>query len=223
MLTHTDVWQAIDGLAAAHGCSVSALAKRAGLDSTTFNKSKRVSPQGKLRWPSTESLAKVLQATGDSLNDFVRLAGRHKPGADRRRIPVREIVVADLAEAGTGVGTDADPGRTGSGHALRRRAGKRRVSLPDPGRSNLLALEIGDESLRPLYRDGDILVVSTEAPIRRGDRVVVKTEGGEIIARALARQTARHLCFEPLTARDAPRELPRSEIRWMARILWSSQ
>jgi len=53
--------------------SPSGLARLAGLDPTTFNKSKRGAANGKLRWPSTESLAKVLSATGASLDDFVAL------------------------------------------------------------------------------------------------------------------------------------------------------
>ena len=57
MLTHDQIWNAIDRLAARAGLSPSALAKRAGLDPTTFNKSKRITPDGRERWPSTESVA----------------------------------------------------------------------------------------------------------------------------------------------------------------------
>ena len=73
MLTHTQIWRAIDALAARNGMSPSGLAKLAGLDPTTFNKSKRGAANGKLRWPSTESLAKILGATGATLDDFVAL------------------------------------------------------------------------------------------------------------------------------------------------------
>ena len=48
MLKHTDIWRAIDRLAAQHGLSASGLARRAGLDPTTFNKSKRTTNDGKL-------------------------------------------------------------------------------------------------------------------------------------------------------------------------------
>ncbi len=67
MLTHASIWQAIDALAAQHGLTASGLARRAGLDPTSFNRSKRISRSGKPRWPSTESLAKILAATGASL------------------------------------------------------------------------------------------------------------------------------------------------------------
>ena len=62
MFTHQQVWNAIDVIAERSGLSASALAKRAGLDSTSFNKSKRIGPDGRQRWPTTESMAKVLAA-----------------------------------------------------------------------------------------------------------------------------------------------------------------
>ena len=73
MLTHDDIWIAIERLAASNGYSPSGLAKRAGLDPTSFNKSKRVSPEGKLRWPSTESLSKVLTVTDSTMSDLIAL------------------------------------------------------------------------------------------------------------------------------------------------------
>lgn len=71
MFTHGQIWQGIDRLASSHGYSASGLAKLAGLDATSFNKSKRTSPEGKPRWPSTESLSKVLAVTNATMSDFV--------------------------------------------------------------------------------------------------------------------------------------------------------
>jgi orotate phosphoribosyltransferase len=73
MLSHEDVWTAIDRLAQTFGYSPSGLAKQAGLDPTSFNKSKRMSPDGKPRWPSTESLAKILAVTGATMSEFIGL------------------------------------------------------------------------------------------------------------------------------------------------------
>ena len=78
MLTHAQIWRAIDGLAAAHGLSPSGLARQAGLDPTTFNKSKRGDEGGKLRWPSTDSITKILAATGMTLIDFAVLIESEK-------------------------------------------------------------------------------------------------------------------------------------------------
>ena len=73
MLTHAQIWNALDRLAARAGLSASGLAKKAGLDPTTFNKSKRITPDGHARWPSTESVAKSLAATGTPIDVFVQL------------------------------------------------------------------------------------------------------------------------------------------------------
>src|SRR5262249_31498432 len=73
-MRHGDLWKAIDQLAERHGLSPSGLAKRAGLDPTAFNKSKRVAADGSPRWLSTESLIKSLDAVGSTLEDFAALA-----------------------------------------------------------------------------------------------------------------------------------------------------
>ena len=94
MLTHSQIWRAIDALAARHGMSPSGLARLAGLDPTTFNKSKRGTANGKLRWPSTESLAKVLSATGAGLDEFLALV------AEKSTIRARMVPLIGMAQAG---------------------------------------------------------------------------------------------------------------------------
>ena len=84
MLSHDRVWAAIDALAERHSLSVSGLARRAGLDSTAFNKSKRRSADGRPRWPSTESLAKIMAATSSSMDElFALLEGGENPSRER--------------------------------------------------------------------------------------------------------------------------------------------
>ena len=75
LLTHEQIWSALDRLAARAQLSPSGLARRAGLDPTTFNKSKRVTADGRERWPSTESVAKALAAADASIDIFVELMG----------------------------------------------------------------------------------------------------------------------------------------------------
>ena len=70
---HDDIWGVIDRIALMNSMSVSALAKKAGLDATAFNRSKRAYPSGKCRWPSTASLVKVLKASSLSWRDFTRI------------------------------------------------------------------------------------------------------------------------------------------------------
>src|SRR6188508_3394339 len=95
MLTHAQIWTALDRLAARSGLSPSGLAKKAGLDPTTFNKSKRITPDGRPRWPSTESVSKSLAATGVTMDTFVSLI----EGSARA---TRAVPLLGLAQAGTG-------------------------------------------------------------------------------------------------------------------------
>src|SRR6202035_3145910 len=102
MLTHSQIWTGIDRLAARAGLSPSGLAKRAGLDPTTFNKSKRITPDGRARWPSTESIAKALSASIVSFWSFVSLIGESNGGT-------QAVPLLGFAEAGAG-GTFDDKG-----------------------------------------------------------------------------------------------------------------
>ena len=88
MLKHGDIWRAIDRLAETKGLSASGLAKHAGLDPTTFNRSKRSNDDGKQRWPGTESIAKILEATSTSLGEFVGLIGEARGPGVVQRVPV---------------------------------------------------------------------------------------------------------------------------------------
>ena len=95
MLTHDQIWTALDRLAERAGLTTSALAKRAGLDPTTFNKSKRITAEGRERWPSTKSVAKSLAATNTSIDSFVQLIG------DAPRT-VQSVPLLGFAQAGAG-------------------------------------------------------------------------------------------------------------------------
>src|ERR671911_3007340 len=94
-LTHSQVWSAMDRLASRAGLSPSGLAKRSGLDPTTFNKSKRITADGRERWPSTESVSKALAATNSSIDTFVQLIG--DGGRSLQSVPP-----LGLAQAGSG-------------------------------------------------------------------------------------------------------------------------
>jgi len=209
MLRHSDIWRAIDRLAERHGTSPSGLARQAGLDATTFNKSKRVTGDGKLRWPSTESLAKALRATGASLGEFLALMGDDGPTVSQR-IPV--IGYAQAGEAGF-----FDDGGYPVGQ------GWDEVTFPHLGDPGAYALEVTGDSMEPVYRDGDIIVVSPGASVRRGDRVVVKTLEGEVMAKELRRQSARRLELGSLNDAHEDRVLPLDQVAWVARIVWASQ
>src|SRR3954451_22986320 len=143
-LTHAQVWTALDRLAERAGLSASGLARRAGLDPTTFNKSKRITADGRERWPSTESVAKALAATGSSIEIFVQLMGAGRPA--------QSVPVLGLAQAGTGGHFDISGFPTGKGWE--------EVALPSSGDEHAYALEISGDSMSPAYRDGDVIVIS---------------------------------------------------------------
>ena len=210
MLRHSDIWRALDRLAETHGTSPSGLARRAGLDPTTFNKSKRLTADGKLRWPSTESVSKVLNATGASLSEFLSLMGEDRADALGQRIPV--IGYAQAGDEGY-----FDDGGFPIGQ------GWDEVTFPHIGDPHAYALEITGDSMEPVYRDGDIIVVSPGGSVRRGDRVVVKTTEGEVMAKQLIRQSARRLELASVNSLHEDRVLNIEDVMWTARIVWASQ
>jgi phage repressor protein C with HTH and peptisase S24 domain len=210
MLRHSDIWRSIDRLAAAHGLSPSGLAKRAGLDPTTFNKSKRATREGKLRWPSTESIAKILEATGASLDELVSYISETSEQPSLRNFPI-----IGFAQAGA-EGYFDDAGYPAG-------AGWDEIPFPDVGDPQAYSLEISGNSMEPIYRDGDIIVVAPQASIRRGDRVVVKTREGEVMAKQLLRRTAHKYELQSLNPEHKDRSIPIEDVEWVARILWASQ
>jgi phage repressor protein C with HTH and peptisase S24 domain len=220
MWNHEAVWGAIDALAVRHGLSPSGLAKRAGLDPTAFNPSKRHGSDGRPRWPSTESIAKVLAATGESLEGFVGL-GRRGAVPRPREVPardfsgVRPVPLLGLAQAGPG-GFFEDGGFPAG-------QGWDEVSFPAVADDSAYALKVSGDSMLPLYRDGDVVIVSPAAQIKRGDRIVVRTSDGEVMAKVLKRQTASELELASFNPEHGDRIVAMRDVDWVARILWASQ
>jgi phage repressor protein C with HTH and peptisase S24 domain len=176
MFSHSQIWGALDMLAESKGMSVSALAKAAGLDATSFNKSKRITSAGRKRWPTTESIAKCLNATGATLDEFTAMV--EGVPATNRTIPV-----IGLAQAGGGGFFDDSGFPVGGGWD--------EINLPTVADPNAYALEISGDSMEPVYRKGDTIIVAPNATLRRGDRVVAKTRDGEVLAKVLERETAK--------------------------------
>ncbi|NQV99630.1 MAG: helix-turn-helix transcriptional regulator [Rhodospirillales bacterium] len=210
MLKHADVWRALDKLASEYKFSASGLAKRAGLDPTTFNKSKRITPEGKLRWPSTESIAKVLSATGASFNEYVSYIGESGGAGVYRNIPLIGFAQAGsqgyFESGGIPTGTNWD-------------------EIPFPGFSDpkVFALEVNGDSMQPVFRDGDTLIISPTANIRRGDRVVLKTRDGEVLAKILQRQSTKRIELLSINGSNEDRSMDIEKVDWISRIIWASQ
>ena len=210
MLSHERVWAAIDALASRHGMTASGLARKAGLDATSFNKSKRVSPEGRERWPSTESISKILKATGATLEDFLRLV---EPSGSLRRSMI-PLIGMEEAMSGKVFNEEGMPNEG---------PGWDEIEFPDFGQEKVFALEVTGDGLGPLYRDGDILIVSPTASTRKGDRIVVCTTGGQILAQELKRRSAKTLEMTSLAKDQEDQVVPAEEISWSARIMWARQ
>jgi len=209
MLTHIQVWTAIDRLAARAGLSPSGLARKAGLDPTTFNRSKRTTPQGRSRWPSTESLAKSLAATGTSMETFVQLID------DPARPTSQGLPLIGLGQAGNG-GYFNDAG-------LPVGEGWDEMAFPSIVDENAYALRIDGDSMEPVYRDGCVLVVAPAAPVHRGDRVVVRTKDGTVALKELRRRAPKVIELRSISASPKEHTLLARDVMWMARIVWASQ
>lgn len=206
MSRHQDIWRAIDRLAERHGLTPSGLARKAGLDPTTFNKSKRITRDERARWPSTESIEKILDATGATWGEFVSFMNEGT---------FKNIPLIGFAQAGTaGYFDDAGYPAGGSWED---------IPFPDIGDPHAYALEISGDSMEPVYRDGDQVIVCPQAPIRRGDRVIVKTREGEIMAKVLKRKTSSKFELRSLNPEHPDRWLTTEEVEWVARIVWASQ
>lgn len=221
MLSHETIWKAIDTLAERHQLTASGLARKAGLDPTSFNKSKRLGPDGRLRWPSTESISKVLDATGATVEQFLSYLPNmiKETSLPEGAFPPQtgSIPLLGFAQAGAGGFFDDGGFPAGQGWDV--------VDFPVAAsrRPGVYALEVQGESMLPLYRDGDRLIVEPGAQVRRGDRIVVKTREGEVMAKVLMRQSARTIELMSLNPDHPNRSFDMAEIEWMARIIWASQ
>ena len=207
-MQHSQIWRAIDQVAERRGLSASGLARAAGLDPTTFNKSKRQAPDGKPRWPSTESVARALAAAETSWDEFAALLAGKSGGAGRA------IPIVGMARAGADGFFDEQGFPVGADETVR---------FPDLGDERVYALEIAGDSMEPMYRAGDVVIVQPGGAVRRGDRVVVRTIAGEVMAKVLGRRNDQTIELISLNAAHAPRTLNVTELDWIARIVWASQ
>ncbi len=206
-LKHSDLWRAIDRLAERHNLSVSGLARKAGLSPTIFNPSKRLSDKRK-RWPSTESIAAILQVTNTALDEFVALA--------TPEVSIRTTLpLLGYAQAGRDGYFDDAGYPTGSGWD--------EIRFPDLADPHAFVLEVSGKSMEPLYRDGNKIVVSPAAELRRGDKVVVRTLKGEVLVKQFDRQTAQKIELISLNPDYVVTAFAPQDIEWIYRIVWASQ
>ena len=209
-LSYNEIWLGLENLAQNKGMSLSALAQKAGLDPTSFNKSKRIGADGRKRWPSTESMNKVLKATNTTVFEFMALAGQPCP------VVQNTIPLLGLAKAGRDGYFDSDgwPILSGDWDA---------VEFPLTIDKKVYALEVSGNSMEPVYRDGDKLIVAPDCEVRKGDRVITKTADGEVMVKEFVRRSLNQVELKSLNPACDDVFLKPSDIMWMARVIWVSQ
>ena len=227
MLSHDRLWHAIDALAAKEGISPSYLARLAGLDASIFNRSKRFHPNGRPRWPSTESIARILSATGLSTEAFfVELVGGRRSvvwsfedileGKAAKDIPpligdppirppfTKEAAPTDLSQLFT------------EGYQPEALAPCERVFL----------LVIDDDGFSPFFKRGASLLLGLFCPIAEEDRVILfKAEGyrNSMILGDITPNADAGLCIRPLLEESPDIPVTEHNRSRISRVLWASQ
>ncbi|HAX91311.1 MAG TPA: DNA-binding protein [Rhodospirillaceae bacterium] len=210
MLTHEEIWRAIDRLAERNGLTPSGLARKAQLSPTAFNPSKRASAKRK-RWPSTESIAAILTATACPLEEFIALITSKEKL--KTKIPVLTLAQAARPHAFSAVQPVAVPNETICDH----------MALPAAQDPACFALEIDTAAYAPVYPEGAVVILCPSEKVRRGDRVALRTAQGDILIRRLSREGAQKIELSSLAGDAPPETLTRSEIQWIYKIQWASQ
>ncbi len=212
MYTHDDIWGAIDRLAKISGYSTSGLAIKAGLDPTSFNKSKRVQPNGKARWPSMESISKILAVTNMAMVDFVALMQDQAPAPENS---AASIPVLGFAQAGRAGFFSED------GAPILDKWGE--VPLDHFNGDDYFALEINGDSMLPLYRDGDLIIVAQSERINKGDRAVFKLQNGEVMVKEVLKKNKDQFTLRSINRDYQDLTIPAADVIWCGRVAWVSQ
>jgi phage repressor protein C with HTH and peptisase S24 domain len=213
-MKQADIWLGIDHLADQVGVSPARLARMAGLDQAVFSAGRRRKPNGDLRWPSMESLAKVLEVAGVSLGDFVNYM--HGNPATRSGFKLPTLTLEKAADE---TFYDEDGFPTGTGWDL--------VEFPDVQDPHCFGLLIQSDDFEPVFRQGDLLVCAPGISVRRGDRVVYRlrnslTDHGGLSIGTLLRQTPYTMDIAPLNGGDVE-TIQAQHISQLTRIAWARQ
>lgn len=208
MLSHTDIWRAIDRLAQENGLSASGLARKSGLSPTLFNPSKRINGTRK-RWPSTESISAILTATNCSLDKFVALAS--EDATQHSHLPV-----LSCAQAAKGKGLFDE-------HGAPNRKLWDEMPLPAATEATSFALELSDNSASPNFNKGDRVILAPSQKPRHGDWVAMQTTNGDILIKHMGSSGAQKVELHDPSQDEPPITLARQEIIWLYRIIWVSR
>ena len=152
-----------------------------------------------------------VERSGAPVDEFMELlSGKKGPPPKMRVLPL-----LGFAKAGKGGFFDNSGFPAG--------AGWDEVEVPGVTDTPAYALEITGDSMMPIYREGDTIIVSPGATIRKGDRVVVRTADGQVMAKILQNQSAKSMELASFNPEHPVKTLDAKNVDWMARIMWASQ
>ena len=206
-MQYEQVWNAVDKLASSQGLSPSGLAKKAGLDATTFNKSKRIRPDGKKRWPSLDSINKILEVSGITFEQFYNLAEGESAVQFTPSIPFIKFTQLNKQPR-----IQNKELHTGTWNKIR---------FPD-SKDKLYAIDLDNEDFVPLYRYGTLVIASKNSEIRRGDRIIIVDINGQLDIKEFIRRTASSLEVVDINS-GLEASVNLSDIKLVNRIVWASQ
>ncbi|MBL4590159.1 MAG: helix-turn-helix transcriptional regulator [Alphaproteobacteria bacterium] len=203
MFTHEEIWVALDRLAEAHNYSTSGLAKKAGLDPTTFNKSKRITPDGKPRWPSTESIAKSLAATEATLLDLIGF-------------------IENTTLTPTSAGLSTFEHYDLSQNELKRLNQKNLPTIIDAP-ENSFAITLTTPQWTPTYKKGTTLIACPTDNFEPDDIIFIETHDSQFFIMAVDSIEEEVIALRAIVINEPDRRLERADILKSAKVLWASQ
>ncbi len=209
-MKYEQIWNAVDKLAKSKGLSPSGLAKLAGLDATTFNKSKRTRPDGNKRWPSMESINKILETCGLNFEEFYSLGDTAEDDIDCSEPLIPFIKYSQLNKKNDFIARELNT------------SSWKKIIFPD-NKDMLYAIEIDNEEYFPLYRDGSVILAASNSDIRKGDRVVVYKKDCTAVLYEFVRRTAASLILKHLLRDNENIEIAISSVKLVHRIVWAGQ
>ena len=203
MFTHEEIWVALDRLAEAHNYSTSGLAKKAGLDPTTFNKSKRITPDGKPRWPSTESIAKSLAATEATLLDLIGF-------------------IENTALTPTSAGFSTFEHYDLSQNELKRLNQKNLPTIIDAP-ENSFAITITTPQWTPTYKKGTTLIAYPTDNFEPDNIIFIETHDSQFFIMTVDSIEEEVIALRAIVINEPDRRIERADILKSAKVLWASQ
>lgn len=204
IMKYERIWNAIDKIAKQNGLSLSGLAKKSGLDPTAFNKSKRIRADGKKRWPSLESLSKVLSTCHMDFVDFCCLIEN-----DPIRWPctLPYIFLSSMCQQDCNCFDFSSWGK-----------------IDSPSFSeNTYLINLDSHSFEPIYSCGSILILEKYSEIRQKDRVLILLKSGTVLIKEFLFRSENVITVSSLSKHSHISEIEVNSIKLLNRIIWASQ